>query len=36
MPDPGYNDGEPPSLVVLICGTIAVLLILLIVKSCLW
>ncbi len=36
MPDYNYNDGEPPSLIVLICGTIVVVLLFLIIKSCVW
>jgi hypothetical protein len=36
MPEPDYNDGEPPSLTVLICGTIVVVLLFLIIKSCVW
>ncbi|GEM_PF-2150251 len=36
MPEPDYNAGEPPSLIVLICGTVIVMLLFLIVKSCIW
>ena len=36
MPEPGYNDGEPPSLIVLICGTAVVVLLFAIIKSCVW
>ena len=36
MPDFGYNDGEPPSLVVLIGGTVIVLILFLVIKSCVW
>ena len=36
MPEPDYNDGEPPSPIVLICGTVVVVLVFLMIKSCVW
>jgi hypothetical protein len=35
MPDPGYNPGDPPGWMFLLFGTIAVLILLLVLKSCL-
>lgn len=36
MPEPDYNSGDPPSLIVFICGTVVVVLLFLIIKSCVW
>jgi len=35
MPEPGYNPGDAPGWVSLVFGTIAVLTVLLLLKSCL-
>jgi len=34
MPEPGYNDGEPPGVLMFVLGSIVVALLFLIVKSC--
>ena len=36
MPEPNYADGEPPGLFSLIVGTIVVLILFLVIKSCIW
>jgi hypothetical protein len=36
MPEPDYNAGEPPNLIVMICGTVIVMLLFMIIKSCAW
>ena len=36
MPEWNYNDGDPPSLIIMICGTIIVVVLFLIIKSCVW
>ncbi len=36
MPEPDYNSGDPPSLIIMICGTIIVVVLFLIIKSCVW
>jgi len=36
MPEPGYAGGEPPSLFTLVVGSIVVLILFLVIKSCMW
>ena len=36
MPDPGYLDGDPPSLPVFILGTVVVVIVFIVIKSCIW
>ena len=36
MPDPGYLDGDPPSLPALILGTVAVAILFMVIKACVW
>ncbi len=36
MPDPGYLDGDPPSLPALILGTVVVMILFAVIKSCIW
>ena len=35
MPEPNYNDGDPPGIFSLIVGAVAVFILLLVIKSCL-
>ena len=34
MPEPNYNDGSPPGLFVMVMGTIAVVIVFVLLKSC--
>ena len=36
MPEPNYAGGEPPSLFILVVGSIVVLILFLVIKSCFW
>ncbi len=36
MPEPNYANGDPPGLLSLVIGTIVVLMLLFLVKSCIW
>lgn len=36
MPEPGYANGEPAGCLVMIVGTIAVALLFVVIKSCIW
>jgi hypothetical protein len=36
MPDPGYTDGDGPGFVGLFLGTVVIVIVFLIIKSCMW
>jgi hypothetical protein len=36
MPDPGYLDGDPPSLASFILGSVVVGILFMVIKSCIW
>lgn len=36
MPEPGYNSGDPPNLIVIVCGTVIVVILFLMIRSCVW
>jgi len=36
MPEPNYAGGEPPGLFTLVVGSIVVLILFLVIKSCMW
>jgi hypothetical protein len=36
MPEPGYTNGEPPGPLVFVGGTVIVVILFLVLKSCIW